>query len=80
MIKDDFLNFIASKLSSDGICHIITDWQDYSSWIEEKLHNRTDFILLDNDKTRSMLEIETKYQKRGHGLGHEDYHFYLMVR
>jgi len=72
LIQDSFLRKIYPALKRNGYLHIATDWEDYASWIIDAI-NKFDGLELQKDKffTKPSYRPDTKYEKRGLGLGHD---------
>ena len=72
LIQDSFLRKIYPALKRNGYLHIATDWEDYASWIIDTIH-KFDGLELQKDKffTKPSYRPDTKYEKRGLGLGHD---------
>lgn len=60
IISQKFLNFIHSKLHTNGTLHIATDHLSYQDWINETLDNQDIFEVSSSDYTKT-LNFNTKY-------------------
>ncbi len=67
LLNQDFAQLLASRLKSDGVLHIATDWQDYAESIKETFTNWRE--------TDVPPRVETKYERRGRRLDHEVFDF-----
>ncbi len=65
LINEGFLNLAAVVLAPAGRLHIATDWLDYAEEIGSLLKRHPSFLATD-----APVRPETKYEKRGIGLGH----------
>ena len=73
LIRPDFVQLLHRKLQSGGVLHLATDWENYAEHMLEVLRakdgwknlSRTDDYIPRPD-TRPL----TKFEKRGHRLGH----------
>lgn len=73
IVKDEFADLLRQKMAKDGIWHIATDWEDYAHHCLEVLNPYSGFDNIAEDNafvpkpdTRPM----TKFERRGHRLGH----------
>ena len=73
IIQPDFVQLLASKIQSGGHLHMATDWQHYAEQMLEDLSNSEQFINC-ADSTgyipRPDYRPLTKFEQRGHRLGH----------
>lgn len=73
ILSDDFIATVAGRLTSGGVFHFATDWQDYA---EQGLLRLDDSPLLVNQagegmfSERPLWRPETKFERRGQRLGH----------
>lgn len=73
IVQDKFITEVARILKPQGIFHLATDWEDYAKHMLRTLNNSDLFINLSKDKTFVPKPDErptTKFEKRGHRLGH----------
>lgn len=80
IVQDKFVNLLATKIKSGGIFHLATDWEHYAEHMLEVLSRNEYFQNLSPDNTyipRPEDRPVTKFEKRGHRLGHGiwDLHF-----
>lgn len=75
IIQTSFLDILTKKLKTDGIAHIVTDWENYAEHIMETLESHQHFknILGDHiysprPKYRPLTKFENRGQKLGHGV------------
>lgn len=73
ILQKDFLNGVARVLKQDGILHCATDWAEYGEWMIEHLENDSRFrnivgpgLAAERPEWRPL----TRFEKRGHRLGH----------
>ncbi|HEY9051395.1 MAG TPA: tRNA (guanosine(46)-N7)-methyltransferase TrmB [Gammaproteobacteria bacterium] len=73
IVQHDFVNLVAQKLGHGGLFHLATDWEDYAkhmlqvltaSNVFNNLSPQNDFV--ERPKERPV----TKFEQRGHRLGH----------
>lgn len=73
IIQPAFVNVLAAKIKSGGHIHMATDWQDYAEQMLDDLSNCEDFVNC-ADKSgyidRPEYRPQTKFEQRGHRLGH----------
>ncbi|RKZ88633.1 MAG: tRNA (guanosine(46)-N7)-methyltransferase TrmB [Gammaproteobacteria bacterium] len=73
IIQPQFVKLLAKKLKSGGHLHMATDWQHYAQQMLEDLSNNDSFINCAVDSTyipRPDYRPLTKFEHRGHKLGH----------
>ena len=73
IVQEKFINLLAKKIKIDGFLHMATDWQDYAEHILEVLMKNSNFENTSADNTyvpRPDDRPVTKFEKRGHRLGH----------
>ena len=73
IVQQQFVNLLAKKIKIDGIFHLATDWQDYAEHMLDVLSNNSNFENLSEENnfvTRPDDRPITKFEKRGHRLGH----------
>ena len=73
LIQPDFVELLVSRLSPAGYLHLATDWQPYAEHMMEVLSANA--LLLNtagqnNYIVRPESRPETKFERRGHRLGH----------
>jgi len=73
LIQPDFVELLVSRLSAVGHLHLATDWQPYAEHMMEVLSANA--LLLNtagqnNYIVRPESRPETKFERRGHRLGH----------
>lgn len=71
LVQPEFIQFLCSKLTADGIIHMATDWENYAEQMLEVCSaepqltsTETGFI------PRPEWRPETKFERRGARLGH----------
>ncbi|WP_419420225.1 tRNA (guanosine(46)-N7)-methyltransferase TrmB [Legionella sp. D16C41] len=73
LIQPDFVKLIAERLQSGGFLHCATDWQDYAESMRAVLSAETALINSQPDggyAPRPSSRPITKFELRGHRLGH----------
>lgn len=73
IVQDEFIQQLAKKLKPGGVFHMATDWKDYAKHMLKTLNDSDLFNNLSDDNTFSPKPDErpiTKFEKRGHRLGH----------
>jgi tRNA (guanine-N7-)-methyltransferase len=73
LIQDTFVTLLVQKLAPGGFIHCATDWQDYADWILEILQGNS--ALVNQSETGGFVQRPqqrplTKFEQRGHRLGH----------
>ena len=73
LIQPDFVELLVSRLSAAGHLHLATDWQPYAEHMMDVLSANA--LLLNtagqnNYIVRPESRPETKFERRGHRLGH----------
>ncbi len=75
LISEDFISLIESKLKSNGIVHICTDWADYAHDIHALFKSNEEFKALEQLPKR----LRTKFERKGLALGHSIYEFAFQL-
>ena len=73
IVQQPFVDLLAKKIKIDGVFHMATDWQDYAEHMLDVLGDNSNFENLsaeNNFVTRPDDRPITKFEKRGHRLGH----------
>lgn len=73
IVQPDFVQLIRSKLKPGGVFHLATDWENYALWMMEVMSSAEGFENLagtGNYSERPDYRPLTKFEKRGHKLGH----------
>ena len=73
IIQPEFVEQVTTKLASNGVLHLATDWENYAEHMMEVLTAQT--ALLNQAGPGQFSErpdwrIETKFERRGKRLGH----------
>lgn len=74
IVQSDFLNGVARVLRKNGVLHCATDWAEYGEWMLEHLEADTRFSNLagaGQSSPRPDWRPLTRFEQRGHRLGHE---------
>jgi tRNA (guanine-N7-)-methyltransferase len=73
LVQKEFITAIQPKLKDQGILHLATDWQNYAEHMLEVMESQPQFVNLagkDKYSPRPEWRPETKFERRGHRLGH----------
>lgn len=73
IVQQDFLNCVARVLKPGGILHCATDWAEYGEWMLELLSKDDRFSNnagSGNTSERPEWRPVTRFERRGHRLGH----------
>jgi len=73
LIQPPFVELLASKLRHGGRLHLATDWENYAEQMLEVLSASSEFENLSPDGgycPRPEDRPVTKFERRGHRLGH----------
>ena len=74
IVQQEFLNTVASRLLNEGVLHCATDWADYAQWMKHEFSINPAFINTagtGNEAVRPDWRPLTRFEQRGHRLGHE---------
>ncbi len=73
LIQPSFIALIARVLKKDGLLRLATDWEHYALQMREVLDASPDFVNVAGEKgfiDRPAMRPLTRFEKRGHRLGH----------
>lgn len=73
IIQPDFVALLADKIAEDGTLHLATDWKDYAMQMLQDVSASPAFINLGEHTgyiERPDYRPLTKFEQRGHRLGH----------
>lgn len=73
IIQAEFVQLLADKIKSGGFLHMATDWQHYAEQMLDDLSNNDNFKNCGDDTgyiPRPDYRPLTKFEQRGHRLGH----------
>lgn len=73
LIQKDFIACLAPKIRQGGLLHLATDWENYAEQMLEVMEQACGFKNTagkDCFSERPEWRPETKFEKRGHRLGH----------
>jgi len=73
IVQEQFIQQLAKKLKPGGVFHLATDWKDYAQHMLITLNDSELFSNLSDDNTfvpKPDSRPTTKFEKRGHRLGH----------
>lgn len=73
IVQQDFLNAVAQALKPEGVLHCATDWAEYGEWMLELLEKDERFSNtagVGNASERPQWRPVTRFERRGHRLGH----------
>jgi tRNA (guanine-N7-)-methyltransferase len=74
IIQQGFLELLAAKMQTGGVLHLATDWEPYAEHMRETISQSADFrnTSVEGDYCeRPEWRPQTKYEQRGHRLGHK---------
>ena len=74
IVQKDFLDAVARTLKLGGILHCATDWAEYGEWMIERLEQDERFTNNAGPgcgSPRPEWRPVTRFERRGHRLGHE---------
>ncbi len=73
IVNAAFIEMVRRVLKSGGVFHMATDWQDYAEWMMHEMNQASGFENMagpDQYSERPDYRPVTKFEKRGHRLGH----------
>ncbi|MDH5473116.1 MAG: tRNA (guanosine(46)-N7)-methyltransferase TrmB [Gammaproteobacteria bacterium] len=73
IVQQKFVDLLATKLKTGGIFHLATDWENYAQHMLDVMSQNPNFKNLSPDNAFSPRPDDrpiTKFEKRGHRLGH----------
>lgn len=73
IVNSAFVQTVASKLRSAGICHMATDWEPYADYMMETMSTASEYENTEGDylfSERPAYRPITKFERRGDRLGH----------
>ncbi len=73
IVQVAFVEMIRAKLKPGGVFHMATDWQDYAEWMMGLMNDAEGFENLAGAgqySERPEYRPVTKFERRGHRLGH----------
>jgi len=76
LVQLSFIEVIYKKLKENGQLHLVSDWEDYASHMQNVLSSSSGFRNLIGDKNfldENTDRPTTKYEQRGKRLGHQIY-------
>jgi tRNA (guanine-N7-)-methyltransferase len=76
LIQPAFVALLAQRMRCGGHLRLATDWAPYAEWMLEVLGDSSDFVNAASDRRfvpRPPDRPETKFERRGHRLGHSSY-------
>lgn len=74
IVQADFLDAVARTLKPGGVLHCATDWADYGEWMIEHLEQDDRFTNMAGPgmpSPRPEWRPVTRFERRGHRLGHD---------
>lgn len=74
IVQPDFVRRLAQKLGPGGVLHLCTDWTPYAEYMLEVMAGESAFSNLSPEgpySDKPAWRPDTKFEKRGVGLGHE---------
>ncbi|MFC1749229.1 tRNA (guanosine(46)-N7)-methyltransferase TrmB [Pseudomonadota bacterium] len=73
IVQGPFIDAIRKKLKPGGIFHMATDWEDYAVWMMKEMNQTEGFENVAGPglySERPAYRPVTKFERRGHRLGH----------
>lgn len=73
IVQGPFIDAVRKKLKPGGVFHMATDWKDYATWMMEEMRQAEGFENLAGPgqySPRPDYRPVTKFERRGHRLGH----------
>lgn len=73
LIQPEFIELVVRRLANGGRIHLATDWQPYAEHMMEVLSANNELVNVggvDSFIPRPESRPETKFERRGHRLGH----------
>lgn len=73
IVQPQFVELVRQKLGAGGILHMATDWEPYAEHMLEVMNAAPGFSNMSADQSwieRPAERPETKFERRGHRLGH----------
>lgn len=83
LIRPEFLELAATRLQTDGILQLATDWEDYAAHIDQMMHDVEAFAALSEDTPPHSSPIhrsQTRFERRGLRLGHRIHERFFLHR
>jgi len=84
IIQGPFITTLLLLLRKEGVIHTATDWQPYAQHMLKVLSAEPGLVNTNPNPTaldqRPEYRPETKFEKRGHGLGHDVWDFVFQKR
>jgi len=74
IVQATFVEMVRSKLKPGGVFHMATDWQEYAEWMMALMNDAEGFENLAGGglySERPDYRPVTKFERRGHRLGHD---------
>ncbi len=74
IINPEFVTMLAAKMESNGLLHMATDWKDYARHMMKVMNAMPQFINkagVGEYSPRPEWRTLTKFEQRGHRLGHD---------
>jgi tRNA (guanine-N7-)-methyltransferase len=73
IVNQQFRDLLIKTLKPQGVLHMATDWQEYARHMAQDLFSDQRFVNLGDNQgycERPNYRPETKFERRGHRLGH----------
>jgi tRNA (guanine-N7-)-methyltransferase len=73
IVQADFLDAVSRILKPGGMLHCATDWEEYGLWMMERLEQDSRFVNqagAGSKSPRPAWRPVTRFERRGHRLGH----------
>ncbi len=74
IINPDFVTMLADKIETGGLLHMATDWEDYALHMMKVMNSMSQFRNMAGTgaySPRPEWRTLTKFEQRGHRLGHD---------
>ncbi|WP_026052713.1 tRNA (guanosine(46)-N7)-methyltransferase TrmB [Gayadomonas joobiniege] len=74
IVQPEFVQLLAQKLNTGGLFHMATDWENYAEHMLEVMSAQPNYNNVSNQESGYMPRPDsrplTKFEQRGHKLGH----------
>ena len=75
LIQGPFVELLASRMKMGALLHLATDWQAYAEQMLEVMTANLGFANLSDPSSRPAWRPLTRFERRGHRLGHNVWDF-----
>lgn len=83
IVQPDWIALVSAKLRPGGLLHMATDWHDYAEHMMSLMDQSADFVNTAGEQqftARPAWRPETKFERRGAGLGHDTWELLFEKR